>query len=134
MARELPVTVLLVENGPEMRTLLRSRFGLDDRFMVLEDDASNGDEAVGLCATWTPDVVILDIMMPGRDGVDALPEIRRVAPDAKIIVYSAGLPEETEAAALGAGAHAVVSKNEPLEELVRAVERVLPDLPPSRTA
>jgi DNA-binding NarL/FixJ family response regulator len=133
MARELPVTVLLVENGPEMRTLLRSRLGLDDRFMVLEDDASNGDEAVGLCATWTPDLVILDIMMPGRDGVDALPEIRRAAPDAKIIVYSAGLPEETEAAAVGAGAHAVVSKNEPLEELVRAIEQLLPDLPPSRT-
>lgn len=130
MARELPITVLLVENEPEMRRLLRSRLSLDGRFLVLDSDATDGEEAVELSAKYAPDLIVLDVMMPVRDGVDALPELRRAAPEARIVVFSAGLQVETQAAALGAGAHAVVSKHESLDALIRAVEQLFPDLPP----
>lgn len=55
----------------------------------------NGQEAVELYQKHTPDVVFLDVMMPGFDGIYALENIRKINPDAKVIVITADLREET---------------------------------------
>ncbi|HVA42977.1 MAG TPA: response regulator transcription factor [Acidimicrobiales bacterium] len=104
-----PVRVLVVDDEPDLRILLWLAVEADGRCQVVAD-ASTGDEGVALAAKHQPDVVVLDQLMPGMDGVRAVPLIRQAAPAAKVIMMSALGDAELRERAMAAGADAYLEK------------------------
>ena len=101
-------TVLLCDASAFIRTLLRDIVGTAGYQVVAE--AENGRKAVELFIATRPDVVIMDVVMPEMIGMDALREMRRVDPRARIVVAGAMGQHALVADALDAGAHGYVLK------------------------
>jgi len=115
------VRVLVVDDDDDIRLLLRLSIGGEEDMDVVEEVA-NGAAAIEAIADAAPDVVVLDLQMPGTDGLTALPLLRDRYPDAAVLVYSAtGRRSE----ALAAGADAYVDKSTSLEGVVRAVRNLV---------
>jgi len=92
--------------------------------------ASDGGEAIGLARRERFDVVLLDLVMPGIDGLAALRQLREVTPQARIIILSAYIEPDREAEAFRLGAEAVLSKPPDLTKLLRYLgELARPDEP-----
>ena len=89
--------------------LLRLQIGGDPRFVVV-GEAADGVEAIALAAAEQPDLIVLDKQMPNMSGIDAMPEIRRRAPQSAIVLYTAQADPGTYHAALDAGALQVLDK------------------------
>ena len=85
---EARARVVLVDDEPDIVFLAKLLFESDGRFEVV-GEAGDGAEAVRLAQELQPQAVLLDIMMPGMDGWEALPLIRRVAPGTSVVVVSA---------------------------------------------
>jgi DNA-binding NarL/FixJ family response regulator len=83
----VPVNVLVVDDDPSTRALLRLRLQLDER-TECAGEAVNGRQAVEMAALLQPDVVILDVDMPVASGLAALPQIRTVAPNTRVIIFA----------------------------------------------
>ncbi len=117
------VDVYLCDDVPELRQLLR---------IILEEDpglrvvGESGDAAVGIeeIAELQPNVVLLDLSMPGMDGLEALPLIRRAAPDTSVIVFSGFTEARMGALVLERGADRYIEKGEPLERVRQAVREL----------
>ncbi|HWL36309.1 MAG TPA: response regulator transcription factor [Frankiaceae bacterium] len=122
---ERRVGLLIVDDDASMRDLLRLTFELHPQFEVLAE-AANGSDAVTAADEHKPDAVILDVMMPGTDGLEALPRILRVSPDSKIIVFSAYATVPIVQQALEAGASLVLEKTVPQRDVVAAVLDLVP--------
>jgi two-component system, NarL family, response regulator len=90
----------------------------------LVDVADSGELALASVAEHEPDVVILDIRLPGIDGIATLKEITRGAPDVKTVIFSAYGDRGLLCDALAAGARGYVMKGSPPEDLIRAVRMV----------
>lgn len=112
----LVITVLLVDDTAEIRQLLRVTLEMDGRFAVV-DEASDGATAVRIATEKKPDAVVLDLAMPIMDGLQAIPQIRRAAPDTKILVLSGFDAAQMSNEALARGAHAYVEKGGELADL-----------------
>lgn len=107
----------LVREG--LRTLLESQEGLH-----VVGDARTADEALALARRLHPDVVVLDVRLPDRDGFEICGELRELSPDSRILMFS-GLAEGTALIeAAKAGADGFVSKEADNAEIVDAVRRV----------
>lgn len=83
-----PIRVLVVDDTEDIRLLLRFALDHDERFVVV-GEAGTGEDAVDHCRNDCPDVVLLDCMLPGMSGLDALPVIREACPRTKIVMTSA---------------------------------------------
>jgi DNA-binding NarL/FixJ family response regulator len=83
--------------------------------------ASGGEEAVALCARHRPEVVLMDLRMPGLDGVEATRQIRAAQPDTEIVVLTTHADEASILDALGAGARGYLTKDAGIAEIARAV-------------
>jgi CheY-like chemotaxis protein len=105
----VPLRVLLVDDVEDIRFLLRVQFQMDGRFDVV-GEGGDGLEAIELSEALQPDVVVLDRQMPRLGGLEAIAGIRRVAPHAAIVLYTAATDEATYHAAVAAGALDVLSK------------------------
>lgn len=80
-------TVVLADDTPEIRTLLR--LTLEDQGEIeVVGEAGDGAEAVKIVTELQPNALVLDLAMPVMDGFEAIPEVRRAAPETKIIVLS----------------------------------------------
>lgn len=101
--------VLLCDDTPEIRLILRTLFKIDTEIEVVAE-ARNGAEAVELSERHRPDIVVLDLAMPVMDGFEAIPEISKVSPETRIVMYSAHGSEETKQRARELGAHHFVQK------------------------
>ena len=88
-----PTGVLIVEDDPSLRTMLKMLLNGTDGYVVLAE-SGDGREAVALAAHHQPDLVLLDLAMPGMGGLEALPLILAVAPHAKIVILT-GLENAT---------------------------------------
>jgi DNA-binding NarL/FixJ family response regulator len=88
-------------------------------------EAENGADAISKVAELSPDVVILDMIMPVISGIEAASRIRRISPSTKIVFFSI---HDTPTTARMAGADAFVSKSSAAQELVRAINNVLQSL------
>jgi DNA-binding NarL/FixJ family response regulator len=106
-----PATVLLVDDEEDLRTLIRIGLQRSGDFEVVAE-AANGRAAIDLAAEHQPDVVLLDLMMPGLDGREALPKIVSTSPSSMVVVLSALQARQEAAPSLAAGAFAYVEKTE----------------------
>ncbi|HJS70704.1 MAG TPA: response regulator transcription factor [Gaiellaceae bacterium] len=111
--------VLVCDDSPQIRELVRIVLELEGNEVVSE--AENGREAVDEAERLQPDVVLLDLSMPVMDGLEALPEIKRVAPEARIIVLSGFDNDRLVSQALALGADHYVPKGGDPNEIVDAV-------------
>ncbi len=117
--------MLVVDDDESMRELLRLTLDLDPDFTVVAE-AGNGTEAVAAAQDHRPDAILLDVMMPGRDGLDTLPELRAVSPDSKIIVFTAYATVPIVAQALERGASLVLEKTVPQGDVATALRDLVP--------
>lgn len=117
------VGVYLCDDVPELRQLLQLVLEEDPGLCVV-GDAGEATAAIEEIAELQPQVVVLDLSMPGMDGLEALPLIRRAAPDAAVIVFSGFTEERMAALALERGADRYIEKGEPLEAVRRAVREL----------
>jgi len=92
--------------------------------MQVVAEAGDGREAVEVIERHQPDVVVLDLSMPEMDGLEAIPLIHQVAPDARIVVFSGFEEGRVAEVALSLKASRYVRKGAPLEELRSAVRDV----------
>jgi DNA-binding NarL/FixJ family response regulator len=97
------------------------RLLLADKPFEICGEAGDGAEAVKMSADLKPDLVILDVSMPGMTGVEALRQIRAVAPTVKVVLFTM----HNAAALKDAGADAVVVKSQATDVLLHAVESLL---------
>ena len=119
----MTIRVVLADDHPLVRqglgAMLRS---IDDIDVVGE--AANGHDAIRLAVELAPAVIVLDIHMPGLDGITAAREIRRAAPAVGILMLTMLGDEESARAALAAGAAGYVLKGDSPEKVVRAIRSV----------
>jgi NarL family two-component system response regulator LiaR len=127
--REKPVTVLIVDDHPLVReglgVYLRSRNDIQ-----LVGEAASGEEAVALCDQLLPDMVLMDVVMPGMDGVTATREIVRAHPATQVIALTSFYDRKTVKAAFEAGAIGYLIKDISGADLVDAIKAARAGRPP----
>ncbi|MCG7204994.1 response regulator [Streptomyces arenae] len=117
---EAPVSLLIVDDHPVVRDGLRGMFESAPGFTVL-GEAANGVEAVTLAAALDPDVILMDLRMPGGGGVDAIRELTRRGARARVLVVTTYDTDSDTLPAIEAGATGYLLKDAPREELFTAV-------------
>jgi len=115
-----PIRLVLVDDHPVIRQGLIAILGAFDEVSVA-GEASSGRDAVQVCAQLRPDVVLMDISMPDGNGIEAIAELRRAAPDCKALALSMHDNHSYVKQALRAGAHGYMLKDSSPRELVRAI-------------
>jgi NarL family two-component system response regulator LiaR len=117
-----PISVLLVDDHAVVRQGLRAFFDTQADLMVV-GEAASGQEGVDLASEHIPDVVLMDLVMPGMDGVEATRRIKRISPRTQVIVLTSYHEDEHIFPALRAGALSYLLKDTPMDSLANAVRR-----------
>ena len=115
-----PIRVFLVDDQPAIRQGLRLRLSTEADLIVV-GEASDGPEAIALAGGLRPDVIVLDVMMPGMNGFMAAQGLRTAAPGSAIVMLSLQDDVASRAQALAAGAAIFVAKHEADLLLVDAI-------------
>ena len=112
--------VLIVDDDDRLRDVLSLYIGFEDGLEVA-GTAGDAAEATAMAAELHPDAIVLDYHMPGVDGIAAIPMLRDVAPDVRIVMFSADDDRTASRAAIASGAAAYVTKNgqQGLDDVVR---------------
>ncbi|MBV9573512.1 MAG: response regulator transcription factor [Acidobacteriales bacterium] len=118
------VRILIVDDHEVMRLGIRNLLEAVPNWSVCAE-ASNGEEAIRKALGILPDVIIMDITMPGMNGLEAAAEIGRTCPDIPIIMFSLHLTEDLISHFATGGIRGAVSKGEAARDLVEAVKTVL---------
>jgi len=122
-SRGATVCVLICDDNEAMRVLLRSVIGLRPSLHVV-GEAGDGDAVIVEAKRLQPDVIVLDLAMPRRTGLDAIPELRKVAPGARIIVFSGFATANVADEVIARGAARYLSKGADVDEINDAIEEV----------
>ena len=115
-----PITLLIADDHPVVRDGLSGMFARDPGFEVL-GEAGDGAEAVRLAQALSPDVILMDLRMPGTDGLTAIGELARRGVTARVLVLTTYDTDSYVLPAIEAGATGYLLKDAPREELLRAV-------------
>ncbi len=115
-----PIGVLIVDDHAVVREGLRSFLELQEGIAVV-GEAGDGEEAVALAEQLRPDVVLMDLVMPKVDGVEAMRQLRERMPAARVIVLTSFLDDDRLLPAIRAGAAGYLLKNAQPQELARAI-------------
>lgn len=114
------IRILITDDHAVVRSGL-SKFLMVHRDLELVGEASDGSEAVQLVALYQPDVVLMDLMMPGTDGITATREIKQKYPKVKVIALTSFAEQAMVQGALQAGAVGYLQKNVSATELANAI-------------
>jgi DNA-binding NarL/FixJ family response regulator len=117
------VRTLLVDDVSEFRALLR--LTLEESGFRVVGEAANGVEAIELAREQQPELVLLDVSMPVRDGMEALPLILAVSPASCVVMLSSAEADQLEEAAVEQGAAAYLEKGIEPDDLVRELRSAL---------
>ena len=121
---EAPFRIVLADDVFDLRFMVKLALERSGRFQVVAE-AENGDQAVALAKQHQPDLVLLDVSMPVKDGLEALPDIRSVSPNAKVVMLSGFEASRLASTAMPSGAAAYLEKGIPPGELVTELLKVL---------
>lgn len=116
----MPIRILIVDDHGIIRQGLRLYLEFDPELLVV-GEATNGIEALQLVETLRPDVVLMDILMPLMDGLEATLAIRQDFPDTEVIILTSVVDENIISQCIRAGASGYLLKDTRSEELCRAV-------------
>ena len=123
MPQTAQTRVLLVDDHEIMRDGLREVLQRSGAFDVV-GEAGDGESAVRVAQSLKPDVVIMDVMMPVKSGIDACREITETLPDTRVLILTAASEEDAVLEALTAGAVGYLQKYSGKGELLRTVKHV----------
>jgi DNA-binding NarL/FixJ family response regulator len=115
--------VIIADPDPLARRVIRDSLQLDGSFMI-SAEAKDGVEVVELAVHYRPDVVLMELALPGLDGIAACREIVTRAPSVRVVMFSVPQTREVEVRALRAGASGFLSKNTAIESVGRALRSV----------
>jgi DNA-binding NarL/FixJ family response regulator len=116
------IRIVIADDHTVVRHGLRQIVMLDPD-MAIVGEAQNGNEVLEIVRDTPVDVVVLDITMPGRNGLETLKDLKRLAPEIGVIVLSMHSKEQYAVRVLKAGASAYISKESAPEELVAAIKK-----------
>ena len=122
-AKKQIIKVLVADDHPVVRKGLQICLAKQAKMRIV-GEAADGDEALRKARELSPDVVLMDISMPGMNGLAVTEVLRKEAPDMKVLILSVHTNKDYIFRVIQAGAHGYVSKEAPPEELVRAIESV----------
>ena len=117
-----PITILLVDDHRVVRQGVRA-FLETNPDMIVVAEAESGETAVALAAEHAPDVMLMDLIMPGMDGVEATRRIKETSPRTQIIILTSYHQDEHIFPAIRAGALSYLLKDVGPKELVEAVRK-----------
>ena len=117
------IRLAVIDDHPIVREGLVAVLSDDADFQVV-GAAASAEDGLRLVQTERPDVLLLDLELPGASGIDALPGLLEASPDTKVIVFTAYDTEERVLGALRAGAKGYLLKGSPSEEIGRAIRAV----------
>jgi DNA-binding NarL/FixJ family response regulator len=126
---ERKIRVVLVDDVPELRLLVRVTLEEDPAIEVV-GEAANGREGVEVVEATDPDLVLLDLSMPDMDGLEAIPLMRRHAPNARVVVLSGHEAGRVSLQALDQGASRYINKAAGLDTIPQVVREVAELEPP----
>ncbi len=123
MSSKERIRVMLADDHPIMREGLRDALEGEVDFEVV-GVAGDGVEAVRMAQSVEPEVIVMDVMMPHKDGVDACREIMELLPDTRVLMLTASTTEDAVVEAIAAGATGYLQKDSGPEELAEAIREV----------
>ena len=122
-AKKQIIKVLVADDHPVVRKGLQSCLARHDHIRLV-GEAADGDQALRKARELKPHVVLMDISMPGMNGLAVTEVLRKEAPEVRVLVISVHRNKDAIFRVIQAGAHGYVSKEAPSEEVLRAVEMV----------
>lgn len=117
------IRVLLVDDHAFLRMGVKSFLELEDGIEVV-GEAESGEEALSAAASLKPDIVVMDLMMPGIGGTEAVRRLSRMEPPPRVLILSSYGQSVELARALSAGAKGALAKDAPMDELSKAIRRI----------
>lgn len=120
--KEEAASILLIDDHPMLRNGVKQLIELDGSLLVI-GEASNGAEAVVIAEQQDPDLILLDLNMPGMNGLDTLVQLRTIDLSGRIVVFSVSNHEEDVVNALKRGADGYLLKDMEPEELLKALHQ-----------
>ncbi len=121
---EATISIVLVDDQATVRRGLRMRLTMEADIEVV-GEAGSGEAALRLVRSLSPDVVLMDVEMPGMDGIDATAALRAAAPQVAVVILSLYDDARTRARAREAGAAAFVAKHQAKTTLLTTIRRVV---------
>jgi two-component system, NarL family, response regulator LiaR len=122
------IRILIADDHPLMRTALQTALE-DEADMQVVGEAGDGEEAVQLAEELRPDVVTMDLLMPGMDGLEAITHLQQSLPDVRILVVTSLEDEQKILAAIQAGALGYFPKSAPRPYLLDGIRKVADGIP-----
>jgi DNA-binding NarL/FixJ family response regulator len=116
----LPVKICLVEDLEEVRNGMASLLSLDERFELLASFA-NAEKAAEELPAWQPDIIIMDINLPGMNGIDCIKKVKALCPKSQFIMFTIYEDDEKVFEALAAGASGYLLKKTPLSKITEGL-------------
>lgn len=123
----MAIKVLLVDNEAQVRRGLRMRMACEPDMTVI-GQAGNGFTALAAVRDLAPDVVVLDIEMPGIDGITTAGAIRRIAPGCAVVILTLYATPQNRERAAAAGVAGFVDKHDSAEAVLTAIRAACPEL------
>ena len=120
MSTDERIRVMVVDDHEIVRVGLKQVLDLSGEFEVV-GQAADGEEAVRVAAEVSPDLVLMDVIMPRKDGVEACREIMESAPDVRVVMLTASSAEDAVVESVAAGASGYLLKETDMEQLLSAL-------------
>jgi DNA-binding NarL/FixJ family response regulator len=117
----MPLRIVIADDNKELRNKLRAMLEARPGWRVVAE-AENGRDAIEKAREARPDVLVMDYSMPEIDGISAIPEVHRAAPQTEIVVLTVHDAQFTAGRAVAAGARGYVVKSQIMKDLMPAVE------------
>ncbi|CUY10487.1 two-component system response regulator NarL [Serratia marcescens] len=122
MTTETAATILLIDDHPMLRNGVKQLIGMDARLQVIAE-ASNGEQGVTLAEQHDPDLILLDLNMPGINGLETLDRLRQTDLSGRVVVFSVSNHEDDVVSALKRGADGYLLKDMEPEDLLKALHQ-----------